>query len=350
VKINRLGSSQDGLPIFSVRIGSGPKKVMAWSQMHGNESTTTKALFDFLQFIQQEEVLTSQISAFLAEYTFVFIPILNPDGALRYTRENARGVDLNRDALNLEETESVVLRSLFDQFKPDLCLNLHDQRTIYGTSQGKPATISFLAPAADPSRTITDARKVAMTHIARLNNALQYFIPGQVGRYDDTFNENCVGDSFTKSGIPAILFEAGHFPGDYQREKTRELVFYAFLELFHITGPGNLDIDYRDYFNIPQNLVNFKDVIIRNIRLKGYENPVSVAIQYQEVLRNGKISFDPIVDFIGDLDNYYAHYENDGNKGLALLNYHKKQGIGEKIVTITDEFSQNTLFNSVNKS
>ena len=348
VEIREIGSSENGLPVFSVTVGNGSKKVLAWSQMHGNESTTTKALFDFLQFLQQKEVYQDEISRFLSEYTFAFIPILNPDGALSYTRENTNGIDLNRDAVELQQKESLALKGLFTDFAPDLCLNMHDQRTIYGASEGKPATVSFLAPAADPSRTVTEARKVAMRHITKLNALLQRFIPGQVGRYDDTFNANCVGDSCTKAGVPSILFEAGHFPGDYQREKTRELIFYTLLELFGITDAAEITYGYKDYFKIPENSVNFKDVIIRNVRLAGHENPVSVAIQYEEVLRNGKICFDPIVDTIGDLDEWHAHYENDGNKGFALLNYHEKEGIGEKIVTIIDEFSQNTLFNSVN--
>ena len=66
------------------------------------------------------------------------------------------------------------------------------------------------------------------------------------------------------------------------------------------------------------------------------------------MLKNGKILFEPIVDSIGDLDHCYSHYENDGNKGFVLLNYHKKEGIGEKIISIIEEFSGNTLFYSGN--
>ena len=48
--ISKLGVSELGEEISLVEIGSGPFKVFAWSQMHGNESTTTKALFDFFKF------------------------------------------------------------------------------------------------------------------------------------------------------------------------------------------------------------------------------------------------------------------------------------------------------------
>ena len=48
--ISKLGVSELGEEISLIEIGSGPFKVFAWSQMHGNESTTTKALFDFFKF------------------------------------------------------------------------------------------------------------------------------------------------------------------------------------------------------------------------------------------------------------------------------------------------------------
>jgi hypothetical protein len=46
---------------------------------------------------------------------------------------------------------------------------------------------------------------------------LQRYIPGQIGRFDDSFNLNC-GDTFQAMGVPTLLFEAGHFEGDYQRK------------------------------------------------------------------------------------------------------------------------------------
>jgi hypothetical protein len=347
VGISEIGTSENGLPVFSVTIGNGPIKVLGWSQMHGNESTTTKALFDFLQFVCQKTVFQKEIERFINDYTFVFIPILNPDGALAYTRVNANEVDLNRDAVDQSQKESCILRSLYEEFRPDLCLNMHDQRTIYGTPEGKSATISFLSPSADQERSVTEARKAAMAHIVRMNRRLQSLIPGQVARYDDTHNENCVGDYFSKAGTPAILIEAGHYGNDYQREKTREFIFYSLLALFRITRSETKEPSYEEYFTLPENQVNFRDVIVRNVRVEGYEGVVSIGIQYREVLKKGKILFEPLLEAIGDLDMWHAHNENDGNKGLALMNYHKKAGIGEKIIRIIDKNTQNTLFNSI---
>ncbi|MEZ4874949.1 MAG: M14 family zinc carboxypeptidase [Flavobacteriaceae bacterium] len=72
------GSSEKGKKIPLIKIGNGPKKVLAWSQMHGNESTTTKALFDLFAFLAQKEVFQDEIATFFSTFTIFAIPILNP--------------------------------------------------------------------------------------------------------------------------------------------------------------------------------------------------------------------------------------------------------------------------------
>ena len=47
-----LGASEAGLPIHCLQMGTGPKRILIWSQMHGNESTTTKALFDLFNYFE----------------------------------------------------------------------------------------------------------------------------------------------------------------------------------------------------------------------------------------------------------------------------------------------------------
>lgn len=342
-EISVPGLSELGQDIPLIKIGSGSKIVLGWSQMHGNESTTTKALFDFLKFVSQRHYFQTEIEEFLSTYTFYVFPILNPDGSQSYTRENANKVDLNRDAQNLSQKESQCLRNIFDAIKPSLCLNLHDQRSIYGFKNGKPATVSFLAPAADEKRTKTDSRKIAMKQIAKMNNTLQNYIPGQVGRYDDSFNEACVGDSFQKAGVPTILFEAGHFEQDYQREKTREFIFYSLLSLFDIIGDEG-QVNYKEYFNIPENQKNHNDFILRNIKLEEGKKIVSVAIQYTEVLRNDEIHFEPIIDEIGNLKNKYGYKEKDA-EGMEILTIPQdKLTVGSNISKIIDKSNGSIIY------
>ena len=71
-----IGYSEQNRPIYSVSVGKGAIKILIWSQMHGNESTCTKALFDVFNFLK----LTS--SSYIFEHcSLVIIPILNPDCA-----------------------------------------------------------------------------------------------------------------------------------------------------------------------------------------------------------------------------------------------------------------------------
>ena len=283
--------------------------------MHGNESTTTKALFDlFNTFLDTN----SELSHILEACTFYIIPILNPDGALAYTRINANEVDLNRDAQNLTQPESMALRKVFESFKPHFCYNLHGQRTIFSAgTTNKSATVSFLAPAQDDACTITSNRKVAMEVIGVMNEALQSIIPNQVGVYDDAFNLNCVGDTFQSENVATILFEAGHFMNDYGREKTRELIYTSYVtSLNYISGKEVNGSGYKSYFNIPENNKCFFDVIIRNAKVNN--ELVDIGIQFQERLIDNKIEFIPKVEKIENLDGFYGHREIEAN-GFEVL-------------------------------
>lgn len=201
-----IGESVLGKPIYSYQKGIGKTKIYLWSQMHGNESTTTKALFDFINLLNNGSDLANEL---LESFTFYCIPMLNPDGAKLYTRANANNIDLNRDSQDLTQPESKILRAVFEEFKPDYCFNLHDQRTIFGVADtGKPATLSFLAPSYNDEREVNESRLKAINLIAGINEVLQNYIPGQVGRFDDSFNINCIGDTFQFLGVPTILFEA----------------------------------------------------------------------------------------------------------------------------------------------
>jgi zinc carboxypeptidase len=338
------GVSEKGQDIPLIKIGNGKQVVLGWSQMHGNESTTTKALFDFIRFIDQKENFQSEIDEFLGTYTFYLFPMLNPDGAQLYTRENANGVDLNRDAQDLSQKESKCLRKVFEALRPDLCLNFHDQRSIYGFKDGKASTISFLSPAANKERTITPSRIIAMEQIVKMYKLLQRYIPGQVGRYDDSFNNACVGDTFQNAGVPTILFEAGQYSQDYHREKTREFIFYSLLVLFNIIGDSKPALNYRDYFNIPENLKNYNDCILRNAKLKDKREQVSVAIQYREILRNETIVFEPFIDEIGSLKNKFAYIENNVEGAEILTNSQDILTVGDNISEIIDKNDKSMIY------
>lgn len=331
-KFEEIGKSAEAKSIYSYQIGSGSIKILVWSQMHGNESTTTKALFDFFNFLNSQDNLAK---VFLSRFTFYAIPILNPDGAENYTRVNSNQVDLNRDFQDLTQPESKVLRRIYDEFQPDFCYNLHDQRTIFGVGDtNKPATVSFLAPSYNEEREINAVREKAMDVILKMNQALQLLIPGQIGRFDDGFNINCTGDTFTYLGTPTILFEAGHYAEDYQRENTRKYIFIALIS--GLMGIYENDIvckEISDYFNIPQNKPTFYDFIYKNINIY-YDNKqiiTNFAFQFTELLENNAISFVAKLVEIGELIGKKGHFEFDAENASYSDDFENIPKLGQNI-------------------
>lgn len=310
-----IGQSVLGKPIYKYTVGTGKRRIFMWSQMHGNESTTTKALFDFFNLIHSDDALGVKL---LSEFTFCFLPMVNPDGAELYTRENANKVDLNRDSVDLSQPESRLLRKTFDDFKPDFCYNLHDQRTIFGAGDnGKVATVSFLAPSYNEKREINEVRSKAMNVIVAMNEELQKYIPNQVGRFDDGFNLNCIGDRFTHLNVPTILFEAGHYENDYHREFTRKMIFIALVSgLKHNYENDIVNNKNDDYLLIPQNNMVFYDFIYKNIKINydGKKIITNFAAQYKEELIDGKLQFNAYIAEIGDLKGKYGHYQYNAHK------------------------------------
>ena len=311
-KITYLGESVEGRPIYKAVLGTGKQKIMMWSHMHGNESTSTRAVLDLINFLSTPAKLSEEL---LNICQFEIIAMLNPDGAIRYTRENALGIDLNRDAKELTQPESRLLRAVYEEFKPDFCFNLHDQRTIYNV-QGtdKPATLSFLAPASDPDLGIDASREISMQIIAAVNSEIQKELPSAVGRYDDSFNPNCIGDYIQMQGTSSILIEAGHYPEDYEREVTRMYFFQALMAAITAIARGSYKrFDTQDYFDIPENDKKFFDILIRNVELQGGESEKKedIGIQFREELHNGQISFVPFIEERGVLGDRFGHKTYD---------------------------------------
>ncbi|MDX1270911.1 M14 family metallopeptidase [Bizionia paragorgiae] len=322
-KVSVIGRSVNTQNIYSITVGQGPVKILMWSQMHGNESTTTKALFDLINLLESDSEESRRL---LSHFTLVIIPILNPDGAEVYTRLNANLVDLNRDAQQQSQPESRALRLCFNEFKPDFCFNLHGQRTIFSAGPySKVATLSFLSPAQDEERSITATRAKAMAVIGKMAESLQSELDGQIGVYDDSFNINCVGDTFQSLNVPTILFEAGHYHNDYEREEVRRFVFQSYLlALNAIITPEDTNKAVESYLKIPQNEKRFFDVLIKNVLIE--DDIKDIAIQFEEQLVDGAVTFVPKIVKIEKTITEYGHRTIMGdNKSVVSTNYSSLQ-------------------------
>jgi len=223
VSVRQVGNSIQGRAINAVTFGTGPTTVLLWSQMHGDESTATMALADIIRFYAEDtgDPLRRLIEERLE---VVMVPMLNPDGAERFQRQNAVGVDVNRDARRLATPEARALKALRDSIQPQFGFNLHDQgaRTTAG-SAGRPVAVALLAPPTDTSRAYGPVRDRARRLAALLATGLDRHIPGRTAKYDDTFNPRAFGDLIQQWGTSTVLIESGALPDDPDKQELRRV-------------------------------------------------------------------------------------------------------------------------------
>ena len=310
--VTTVGSSIEGRTLSLISIGSGEKDVFLWSQMHGNEPTATQAIFDILNFLNSDDFKVEK-EEILQNLRLHFLPMLNPDGAEVFQRRNTLGVDINRDALRLQSPESKTLKGVRDSLNADFGFNLHDQSTYYNAERtSKPATISYLAPAYNYEKEINEVRSNAMKVIVYMNNIIQKYAPGQVGRYNDDFEPRAFGDNIQKWGTSTILIESGGYPGDVEKQEIRKLNYVSILSAIYTIAKGNYkNIALEEYEKIPQNDRKLFDLKIEKVgyELMGSKYILDLGIQRPEVDMKGHQDFwysSRIIDQ-GDLSTYYGY-------------------------------------------
>ncbi len=282
IKVELLGNSYEQRPIYAITLGNGPTKVLMWSQMHGDENTATKALFDFLSF-SLDDNQEQWRGTWQDKITLKMIPMLNPDGAAKQTRRNAQGIDINRDAKALNTPEGNILMRVAQEFSADFAFNLHDQNAYYGVGQtAKPATISVLAPAYNHARDINTSRGDAMRLIAHLSISINQHIPGHLAKYDDSYSYRSFGDTFSEMGMRTILIESGAYFNDPTRSVARKLNRVMYKEIIDsIVAQSWQGTDIAVYDAIPFNAKDaFVDVLIKNVTVRGpfgnYQTDVAI--------------------------------------------------------------------------
>lgn len=314
-----LGHSVEGRSINHLTIGKGKIKVLLWSQMHGDESTATMALFDLFNFLDSKDKNDPFRNYLLNHLELHFIPMLNPDGAEVWKRRNAIGIDINRDAVALVSPESNILKNIALQLKPSFGFNLHDQSTLYSVGDTKePATISFLAPAYNYERSENEVRTNAIKLITNMNKHLQNYISGKVSRYDDEFEPRAFGDNIQSWGVSTILIESGGYKEDVEKQYIRKLNFYTILQaLTAICDQSYLKEKTEDYFKIKVNSHFNYDLVIRNMAFtkNGVTYKTAVGINQEQILNDDakSVSFKGTIAEIGDMNYNFGYTEKNAN-------------------------------------
>ncbi len=278
-EVTEIGHSFEDRSINTIKWGKGKINILLWSQMHGDEATGTMALCDLLNFLQQDSDL---VRVLMKNSQLHIIPLLNPDGAERFTRRSAQQIDINRDFLQCLTPEAKILREYRDKIDPEFGFTLHDQITLWSvTNSLKPATLSFLSPAIDYELSVDAVREKAMLVIADMFEVVSPIIPGHLGLFDDEYEPRAFGDNFQKLGTSTILIEAGGLKDDPEKQEIRKFYFLAMLKgIISIATKSYLHQKTANYFAIPKNNKQIFHILIHGLTIN--EVKASVGINYDE--------------------------------------------------------------------
>jgi hypothetical protein len=302
LKRTPLGKSVEGRPIELLTLGSGSERILAWSQMHGDEPTHTTVLLNLLGFLAAEPEHPAA-KAMLTGCTLGLVILLNPDGALRTSRFNAWGIDLNRDARRLVCPESRLLRDVVKSFAPQYGFNLHNQnhRTTVA-SQRTPASVALLVPPRDAENSdapsVKRAAQVASTFLAHVSPHCD----GRVSRYDADYMPTAFGEWVQTQGVATVLVEVGGAP-KFDFAWLDRLHLFGMVNTWAAIGAGQTTaVDPAPYYALRRSGgTRLFDLFIHGARLYADGPPVDFGVNFPGFTAAGAARRQAVMEELGDL-------------------------------------------------
>ena len=318
--IRELGKTEEGRPIHEVKWGEGPIQVIAWSQMHGDEATATMALADIFRLLSTSGKQSEEFKQKLHQkITLRIIPRLNADGAERWQRETALGIDMNRDATKQNSVEAQILSAWADEIKPEFAFNLHDQNRLYSVGNSPEQThIAFLATTGDDEGTWTPSRLRAGQICNRMLSQIQPLIPEKIAKWTDEYESRAFGDTFSSRGYGLILLESGGAGWDLEKHSLRKLNACLLFDAFCAIADGSYASEsITNYEALPTNERAIVDIKITDAPLSSTVRADVLFNLVETPMTDGNIHYSWVVENIGDMSPFYGLTEIDG-KDLHL--------------------------------
>lgn len=127
------GRSIEDRPLWRVDLGANPANTwMIAAAQHANERASRESALIFLRDLAYST--DPAVIDYLANHRLVVMPTTNPDGIANDERQNANGVDLNRDIWALTQPESRAISDVINDARPHLFLDAHEQQFDAGTN------------------------------------------------------------------------------------------------------------------------------------------------------------------------------------------------------------------------
>lgn len=125
VRVLEVGRSVEGRPILLVSVGAehAEYRVLVIAEQHGDELAGREGALMFLRDLATSE--DPNITGYLTDAQWGFIITANPDRFNR-TRENANGIDINRDHLAISQPETEAIHKALHSLRPRIVMDLHE--------------------------------------------------------------------------------------------------------------------------------------------------------------------------------------------------------------------------------
>ena len=329
--VSEIGQTYEGKPIHQIKFGIGPIHICAWSQMHGDEATATMAIADILRLLSNTSKELLQLREKLHQNITLFIlPRLNADGAERWTRETALGVDMNRDAIQKYSAEAKILSQWAQEIKPVFSFNLHDQHRLYSVGKTPHQThIALLATTGDENGTWTESRLRAGKLANRLTKIAHNIYPNKIAKWTDEYNARAFGDYFQGQNFGLILLESGGASWDLEKQSLRKTNACLLLDaLYAISNNEWQKEDISTYESLLTNERNIFDIKLTNAPLSK-ENKMAradIGLNIVEEFMDGKIHYAWTIEEIGDLQFFHGLTEMDASNYELYDHINLKKG------------------------
>jgi murein peptide amidase A len=175
-----LGYSVQGVPVVAHHFGRGGERVLIFGGIHGNEENSAELARLLVEELQRRTDVWS-------DRRVTVLPVANPDGVVKRSRTNSRGVDLNRNfpAKNwaggdrgpnyggdaaASEPETQVLVRLVETFSPERIVSIH---AIFGGRECN----NYDGPGADLAQVMAGENKYPV------KKSIGYPTPGSFGTW-----------------------------------------------------------------------------------------------------------------------------------------------------------------------
>ena len=153
IKWDIIGSSNNNNRLYSKHFGSGDKLILIIGGIHGDEPAGFISALKLAQFLKRNpSTIHNRV---------IIVPCINPDGLLKGTRVNARGVDINRNFPGTtwssdfiksynnpgthpaSEPETVALIKIIEKYKPNMIIQMHQPFNALYPSSNAPVELMY---------------------------------------------------------------------------------------------------------------------------------------------------------------------------------------------------------------